>query len=496
KLKKLNFLGSVLYVAAHPDDENTRIIASMANGELAATAYLSMTRGDGGQNLIGPEIRDLLGVIRTQELLAARRIDGGQQFFTRAVDFGYSKSADETFSIWGKDEILHDVVKVFRQFQPDVIITRFPADERAGHGHHTASAVLAEEAFDKAAQKDVYPHQVKEFGAWQAKRLYTNTGRWWNNSINENTPGVLAIDIGGYSPLLGESFSEIAAISRSQHKSQGFGSSGTRGRQLEFLEYVKGERSDKDIFDGINTTWSRVKGAENVQSLIHQLIQQFNEEDPAAIVPALLKLKKELQALDNSIWKQRKIEEVEQLIQDCLGLFISVTADQYWVAPGGKIKLQVEVVNRSKKEVVLQHILAEDVAFDSALSLPMKENIPVLFSSLKKLDKGKQYSDPYWLKEPHSIGLFTVNEEKLIGKPENDPAVPIVFTFRIDNEIVSLKHNLVYTWTDPVKGELKRPFEVVPPLFLNLHQKVLLFTDDHPKLVTVLAKSASTENLQ
>src|SRR3982751_4397562 len=135
KLKKLNFLGSVLYVAAHPDDENTRIITTMANDRLAATAYLSMTRGDGGQNLIGPEIRDLLGLIRTQELLAARRIDGGRQFFTRANDFGFSKSATETFAIWNKDEVLSDVVKVFRQYQPDVIITRFPPDERARHGH-------------------------------------------------------------------------------------------------------------------------------------------------------------------------------------------------------------------------------------------------------------------------------------------------------------------------------------------------------------------------
>jgi LmbE family N-acetylglucosaminyl deacetylase len=217
RLKKLNFLGSVLYVAAHPDDENTRVITFMANGKLAATAYLSMTRGDGGQNLIGPEIRDQLGVIRTQELLSARRIDGGQQFFTRANDFGFSKSADETLKIWGKDEILSDVVKVFRQFQPDIILTRFPADERAGHGHHTSSAILAQEAFDVAADASVYSDQVSEFGVWKPKRLYTNTGRWWNTSINENTPGIITLDVGEYSTLLGKSYSEIAAVSRSQH---------------------------------------------------------------------------------------------------------------------------------------------------------------------------------------------------------------------------------------------------------------------------------------
>src|SRR5690348_16744588 len=180
RLNKLNVLASVLYVAAHPDDENTRAITYLANDRLAATAYLSMTRGDGGQNLIGPELRDLLGLIRTQELLAARRIDGGQQFFTRANDFGFSKNVTETLEIWGKDEIMSDVVRVIRQFQPDVILTRFPPNERAGHGHHTASAVLAQEAFDVSGKADVYPDQVKQFGTWQPKRVLTNTARWWN----------------------------------------------------------------------------------------------------------------------------------------------------------------------------------------------------------------------------------------------------------------------------------------------------------------------------
>src|SRR5690606_21818996 len=345
KLKKLNFLGSVLYVAAHPDDENTRIIASMANGELAATAYLSMTRGDGGQNLIGPEIRDLLGVIRTQELLAARRIDGGQQFFTRAVDFGYSKSADETFSIWGKDSILHDVVKVYRQFQPDVIITRFPPDERAGHGHHTASAMLAIEAFTKAADPNIFPKQLGVLSAWQSKRLYTNTGRWWNSSITENTPGVVAIDVGGFSPLLGSSYSEIAAVSRSQHKSQGFGSRGTRGRQLEFLEYQKGDSASRSVFEGVNTTWSRVPNGAAIGKKVDEIIRSFDEEKPHAITPALLQVHKMIKALAPSVWRDRKLEEVEQLIQDCAGLYLEVTPDQYWVAPGEQVRLAFELLN-------------------------------------------------------------------------------------------------------------------------------------------------------
>src|SRR5688572_26734935 len=259
----------------------------MANDKLAEAAYLSMTRGDGGQNLIGPEIRDLLGLIRTQELLAARRIDGGEQYFTRANDFGFSKSAQETFEIWGKQNILSDVIKIYRQYQPDVIITRFPPDERAGHGHHTASAVLAQEAFDLAADANSFPEGANQFGTWQTKRLYTNTGRWWNNTISESTPGVIALHVGGYSSLLGQSFTEIAAVSRSQHKSQGFGSSGTRGDQLEFLEYVKGERAEKNIFEGINTTWSRVTGGEKVQPLIDRAIKEFDVEKPENALPLL-----------------------------------------------------------------------------------------------------------------------------------------------------------------------------------------------------------------
>jgi LmbE family N-acetylglucosaminyl deacetylase len=496
KLKKLNFLGSVLYVAAHPDDENTRIIAAMANDRLAATAYLSMTRGDGGQNLIGPEIRDQLGLIRTQELLSARRLDGGQQFFTRANDFGYSKNAEETFSIWGKDSILHDVIKVFRQFQPDVIITRFPADERAGHGHHTASAMLAQEAFDLAARKDIFPQQVSQFGTWQVTRLYTNTGRWWNNTINENTPGIVSLDVGGYSPLLGTSFSEIAAISRSQHKSQGFGSKGTRGRQLEFLEHVKGAKAEKDLFEGIDTSWKRVKGSEKVQALITKILADFRDDNPASITPTLFALRDEIKKLEDSVWKKRKLSEVDEIIRDCFGLYVEATADEYWVAPGEETKINMEIVNRFGNEITLKRISAPDLGFDSTFSLAAKTNIPILFSTRKVIRKDKIFSDPYWLKEPHSPGLFRVNDERLIGMPENPPALPIELTFQSGTNEWTITTPVVYKWTDPVKGELSRPYEIVPPMFVNLDQRVIIFPDQNSKAVTVLIKSASRKSVQ
>jgi len=490
RLNKLNVLGSVLYVAAHPDDENTRIITSMANDRLMATAYLSMTRGDGGQNLIGPEIRDLLGLIRTQELLAARRIDGGKQFFTRANDFGFSKSADETFQIWNKDEILRDVVHVFREYQPDVIITRFPPDERAGHGHHTASAILAQEAFDVAGDASRYPDQVKKFGTWQVKRLYTNTGRWWNNSINESTPGITTLDVGGYSALLGTSFSEIAAVSRSQHKSQGFGSRGTRGYQPEFLEFVKGDKGEKDIFDGINTTWSRVKGGSKIQPMVDRVLREFNAENPAASVSVLFQIRTEIAALEPGVWRTRKLNEVEQLIQDCLGLFIDVTANQYWLAPGEKVVTNVELVNRSAVEVVVKQMKSGDIGMDSTLNLSLKNSTTVVFKNSKVLRSDAPYSDPYWLRDAHSTGLFTVNNPAMIGKPENDPAVTVVFSVIAAGQSFDVHCPVVYKWTDPVKGELSRPFEVVPPVFVNLSDKILIFNSEKPREVNITLKSS------
>jgi LmbE family N-acetylglucosaminyl deacetylase len=489
KLNKLNFLGSVLYVAAHPDDENTRAIAFLANDRMAATAYLSMTRGDGGQNLIGSEIRDQLGLIRTQELLAARRIDGGQQFFTRANDFGFSKNAKETFEIWNKEEVLSDVVKVIRQFQPDVILTRFPPDERAGHGHHTASAVLAQEAFDLSNDATKYPKQVEDFGVWQVKRMYTNTGRWWNQTINENTPGILAVNVGGYNTLLGKSYAEIAADSRTQHKSQGFGSPGRRGDAMEFFEFVKGTPSTKDFFENVNTTWSRLRGTEKIQPMVDKVIAEYKYENPSASLSLLVQIRKEISALPFSVWRDRKWKEVNQLIQDCAGLFVEVVATTYWGTPGELTSVNFEVINRSPAEVTMTGIHSDAILYDTTFSAILKNNVPFIKKSTHPVAASLTYSSPYWLTEPHSIGLFTVADRKMIGKPENDPAVVFNVRFVINGEAINIPAPLVYKWTDPVKGELMRPFEIVPPLFVNLTKPVYIFKNQDPQEVTVLLKA-------
>jgi len=488
-LKKLNFLGTVLYVAAHPDDENTRAIAYLANEKLATTGYLSMTRGDGGQNLIGPEIRDQLGVIRTQELLAARRIDGGVQFFTRANDFGYSKSAEEALRIWNKDEILSDVVRVIRQFQPDVILTRFPADERAGHGHHTASAMLAQEAFDISGNPDAYPDQVKEFGVWQVQSIYTNTGRWWNQDITKDSPGIVTMDVGAYNPLLGKSYSEIAAVSRTQHKSQGFGSSGSRGEALEFFEFEKGFHAKHDILENVNTTWSRVEGGKKVEALVGQLIENYSEENPAASIPILLQVRKEISNLKDGIWKKRKLIEVDQLIKDCLGLYVSVKAANFYGVPGGAMKVSYEVVNRSTYPIAIKKIGSSQAKYDSVLNIELKYNQPLEIATSIAIPNNISTTGPYWLRNPHSLGLFNVPDKSMIGKPDSEPAIEFEFLFDIGGQQIESVAPLIYTWTDAVKGELVRPFEIVPSVTLNLSESVIIFNDAKEKNVAVRIKS-------
>ena len=482
-------LGTVLYVAAHPDDENTRAITYFANEKLYTSGYLSMTRGDGGQNLIGPEIRDLLGVIRTQELLAARRIDGGHQFFTRANDFGFSKSADETLKIWDKEQVLSDVVKVIRQFQPDIISTRFPPTDRAGHGHHTSSAMLALEAFDKTSDPTVFPDQLKTLSTWQVKRILINTGRWWNQSINEETPGVVVVDMGGYNPLLGKSYSELMAESRTMHKSQGFGSSGRRGEALEFFESAKGDDADKDLFEGINTTWTRIKGGEKILPLVEIAIADFNEEKPYSILPQLIKIRKAINQIEDGLWKARKISEVDQIIQDCLGLYVDATADYYFTTPGNPINVAFEVINRSPVNVDLVGISSRQLNMDSTFQLSLTNNKDIVFKTIKTVSDNVQYSGPYWLMKDHGDGLFTVEDENLIGKPEAPPAISFDFVFNILGEKINIKDPVDFKSTDPVKGELTRPVEVTPPVFVGLSKPVFVFGNTTSQEVQVSVKS-------
>jgi LmbE family N-acetylglucosaminyl deacetylase len=483
-LNRLNVLGSVLYIAAHPDDENTRLMSYLVGERKVRTAYLSITRGDGGQNLIGKEQGEMLGLIRTHELLAARKIDGAEQFFTRANDFGYSKNPGETFGFWNKDSVLSDVVWVIRMFKPDVIIMRFPTTGEGGHGHHTASAILAVEAFDAAADPNMFPEQLLYVSTWKAKRLFWNTFNFGTN--NTTSPDQLQIDCGVFNPLLGRSYGEISAMSRSMHKSQGFGSALYRGSQLEYFKLIKGEPYTNDLFEGVDMSWGRVSGSEEVKASIDKIISSFDMYSPGSSVPLLLQLDKKLHSLDiddpASYWRQKKINEVKDLILECAGIWLEADASDYSAVPGGSIGLTLEVICRNLEGVRLKRIAFSGSA-DTTADLLLEKNISYKLSHAEKIDKIAEYTNPYWLNSKHSPGLYTANDRMLIGSPESNPGSIVGFSLEIEGSIISVIRPVVYKSTDPVKGEIYRPLEILPMVTINPEEKVYVFTSGIPKKV-------------
>ncbi|RMD68256.1 MAG: PIG-L family deacetylase, partial [Bacteroidetes bacterium] len=420
-IKKANVLGSALYVAAHPDDENTRMIAWLANELKVEVAYLSMTRGDGGQNLIGPEIAELLGVLRTQELLAARRIDGGAQRFTRANDFGYSKSPDETLRIWNKDAVLSDVVWAIRNWQPDIIINRFDhTGSRRTHGHHTSSAMLSYEAFDLAGDPEAFPEQLQYVQPWQPRRLFFNTSWWFYGSREAfekaDKSDMLAVDVGAYYPLLGKSNNEIAAESRSQHRCQGFGSSGSRGSQMEYLKLLKGDMpATNNPFAGIELSWRRVEGGAPVAEVLERVDRNFRSDEPWASVPDLLQALRLIEALPESHWTRIKSEEIREIIAACMGLFVDATTPAASATPGEAVPVHLEVINRSpvKAQLKAVRIRPEGPTLSPWMALPGNE--PWEQDTTLLLPPDVPFTSPYWLMQPWQLGMYTVEDQRLRG---------------------------------------------------------------------------------
>ncbi len=486
-LQKLNVLGSVLYFAAHPDDENTSVLAYLSKGRKYRTAYLSLTRGDGGQNLIGSEKGAEIGILRTQELLEGRRIDNAEQFFSRAIDFGYSKSSEETFEFWGREEILADAVWVIRKFRPDVIITRFPADIPMSHGHHTAASILAKEAFAAAADPDRFPEQLKHVRPWQAKRIFWNN---WNPDSSQDK-NLVKVDIGEYDPLLGKSYTEISAESRSMHKSQGFGRSGRRGSRFDHFELIDGEPAETDIFDGVDTTWERVPGAQEIGTKLHEISRSFNPKDPAGSLPGLIEVYEELNKLEKSYWVKQKLSEMLQVIQSCAGLWIEAIAEDYSASPGDEVKIKTAVVNRSDFPFILEKITVGGITPNSSVNLLLKENESSNVEKTVKIPENSQITHPFWLREKSEPGIFEIPDLDLIGKAENSPSVRLKFTFRVGGSRLEYTAPLLYRWTDRVDGELYRPFEIRPKVTVNVENKICVFADNSPKEIIVKLKSHS-----
>ncbi|GAB3721736.1 PIG-L family deacetylase [Flavobacterium koreense] len=495
QIEKLNFLGSVLYVAAHPDDENTRLISYLSNEKNARTGYLSLTRGDGGQNLIGPELRELLGVIRTQELIEARKIDGGEQLFSRANDFGYSKTPDETLQIWDKEQVLSDVIWAIRKFQPDVIINRF--DHRSPgttHGHHTASAMLSMEAFDKTNDASVFPNQLQYVATWQPKRIFFNTSWWFYGSKEKfekaDKTNLSKLQIGVYYEQFGKSNQEIAALSRSCHQSQGFGNTGTRGEEDEYLEFLKGESlNDKtNLFEGIDTTWNRVKGGNAIGTILENVQKNFDFKNPEASIAELVKAYDLIQKLEDNHWKTIKSEEIKKIIAACAGLYLEAVADVQEVALGSKTKVKQEVINRSSVKMNWISSIDSSKKIELPFNKVVNDNIEV------EMENNDPYTNPYYLNEKGTEGMYVVNDQRNIGKPDVISRIYETFLIEINGVTIPFEKNIVYKYNDDVKGEVYQPLDVVPVATSSIQEKVYIFPNNKEKAVVVKIKSGK-ENI-
>jgi LmbE family N-acetylglucosaminyl deacetylase len=496
QIQKLNFLGSVLYIAAHPDDENTRLISYLSNDKKARTAYLSLTRGDGGQNLIGTELRELLGVIRTQELIEARKIDGGEQFFSRANDFGFSKNPTETLEIWDKDQVLSDVVWAIRKFQPDIIINRF--DHRSPgttHGHHTASAMLSLEAFDLANNKNTFPEQLKFVTAWQPKRVFFNTSWWFYGSKEKfdkaDKSNQTQLQIGTYYQSLGKSNQEIAALSRSRHQSQGFGSTGTRGEEDEYLEFLKGEKlNDKNnIFEGIDTSWNRIQVGKAIGDILYSVEKNFDFKNPSASIPELIKAYNLIQNLSDNHWKSIKIEEIKKIISACAGLYLEAVADIQEATPGSTVKVKLEAINRSSIPMTLNSFQTFPSVMTTMETTDLKNNKSVSKTVELELPINSNYTNAYWLNENGTDGMYRVDNQLNIGLPDVLRDVAVTFFIEIQGTVIPFERKVIYKYNDDVKGEVYQPLDIVPVATSSIAEKVYIFNNDRTKAITVKVKA-------
>ena len=489
-MKKLNVLGSVLYMAAHPDDENTRLLAYMAKDRQFKTAYMAMTRGDGGQNLIGNEQGTDLGLIRTQELLAARRVDGAEQFFSRAFDFGFSKSTDEALRMWDKEKILSDAVWVIRNFRPDIIITRFPEDSRAGHGHHSGSAVIAREAFIAASDPKRFPEQF-QYGVtpWQVKRIMWNTFSFGNtNTTAENQ---LKIDVGSYVPLLGKSIGEISAESRSQHRSQGFGSASSRGSATEYFTPVLGEKVEKDPMDGVDVSWARVEGGSAIAALVNKMINSFNTSDPAASLPLLISIRKELENIKDAHWKKIKMLEVDKLIQMTSGLFMEALADKLEVKQGDTLKVNIGFNNRSGAAISLVGISLDGIVADYNTALNKNQNWTNTY--VIPIAADRPFTQPYWLLNDMNKGSFNVTDQRSIGMAQNKPTFNVSAKLNILGTPISYEVPVMYREVDPAKGEFFSPAIISPAKTISTAPKPNLIRETAGKSNSMIQDQSTTK---
>lgn len=491
ELKTLKNLPKVLYLAAHPDDENTGLLSWLVNDRNVETGYLSLTRGDGGQNLLGTEQGAALGLIRTHELLEARKLDGAQQFFTRAIDFGFSKNTTDTFKQWDENSIIADVVWVIRKFRPDVIICRFPPTAAAGHGQHGASAVVAEKAFKLAGDKTAFPNQLKYVNAWQPKRVLWNTFRF--GSVNTTAENQLKITVGQYDAQLGMGYGELAGLSRSLHKSQGAGTQSVAGIKTEYFSHVDGEPAKTSLFDGISKTWTK-EGSPDIDQALDKIISTFNFNHPDLSLPALLVLRKKIMALKDSDLKKDKIKSLDHIILSCAGFMGEVVTNQAEAVAGDQYNFRLNMISRAESPVVLEHIkwLTQSEKFNRKLA---KDSLITIQQDIQ-IPADAALTEPYWLaKPPVNAATFSVPNDTLVGLPETDSPLNVLLTLKIGSENFQVMLPLSFKKLDPVRGDVVEPLRIVPALEVKFTQPLYLVKENEDLRVSLNFKVNSDKPL-
>ena len=484
-LRKLNVLGTVLYLAAHPDDENTRLLAYLSKERLFRTGYLSLNRGEGGQNLIGPEQGTLLGLIRTQELLKARSVDGAGQFFTRAIDFGFSKTTEESLAKWGHDSVLADVVWIIRTFRPDIIVTRF-TPVLGGHGHHTASAVLAKEAFAAAADSSRFPGQLRFVETWQARSLYWNA---WRFEEKPGEPPLSQVDVGTFNSLLGQSYNEIAALSRNNHKSQGFGTIPLRGAEPDKFQYVAGD-SAADPFGKTDRGWAGIKGGEAVSALVRLALQRYDFADPGKVLPQVLQIHAKLGAMPDGHWVRVKKAETEALIRAMLGLWVEATVETPSAAVGSSVPMKLKVVARALPGWTLEKI-AFPFRGDTTVNLLLGKNVPESLATVLAIPSDHPVTQPYWLEKAPGPDFYRVDDQTRIGVPSPGAALRVRLVLKHKGHAIPIETPVEHAYLDKVHGEIFQPFVITPVATAGFAEPVYLFPGSEAKEISLTVKSHS-----
>ncbi len=507
----------VLYLAAHPDDENTRMLTWLSKGMRVDAAYLSLTRGDGGQNLIGKEAGDELGLIRTYELMGARSIDGARQFFTRANDFGYSKTPEESFRQWNRDSLLADVVWVIRYFRPHAIITRFTPEPSATHGHHTASAQLALEAFEAAADPLRFPDQFKNgVDAWRARTLYWNTSWWFFGRPDFDKKGLESVDVGGFSPILGRSYGETAALSRSMHRSQGFGSALQRGEELEYLKWLAGDSIEGGLTAILLEQAERERNVATKAAYFRALAdaeRAFRIDEPWKMLPHLISARLLLLQEPENTRHRQEIARLDRLLMDAAGIWHELTTAKHSVCPGDTLSIQWKSIRRHPGMVrfdSIRWVTRESGAHGMAaqntdqIKVHSTSSIDTFLPFNRIVSRDHRMilpgdlplSQPFWLQgRTGRTGFFDLPGQTWVGVATHPAALQAMACYTIFSgkrrATIAMPVDVLHRYTDPAEGERYRPLTIVPPIHLSFVEPMALHKGDQPIQIGVRISSSA-----